>query len=196
MSTGDRMILSAVCFLLPCIIQAKSKFKWLHIICGWLGPAMVLGSFQCRGGGGGVLWFAYIWRIKIVLIKYQKSFPYRMVDVLTSLFKMNGNKLYCTSFWKFKLKHFIEGWLVDYRKYTIIILSVHWSTICNPRATTGKEWHGVVPCLSFIKTNLHGNITGREVRSNYVDDLESIFKKADLHSWTIQWIHTKLGVLG
>ena len=49
MSTGDLMILSAVCFLLPCIIQAKSKFKRLHIICGWLGRAMVLGSFQCRG---------------------------------------------------------------------------------------------------------------------------------------------------
>ena len=48
-STGDLMILSAVCFLLPCIIQAKSKFKRLHITCGWFGRAMVLGSFQCRG---------------------------------------------------------------------------------------------------------------------------------------------------
>ena len=35
MSTGDLMILSAVSFLLPCIIQAKSKFKRLRVICGW-----------------------------------------------------------------------------------------------------------------------------------------------------------------
>ena len=51
------MSLSAVCFLLPCIIQAKSKFKRLHII--WLGREMVLGSFQCRWwwlGGVLLLW--------------------------------------------------------------------------------------------------------------------------------------------
>ena len=37
MSAGDLMILLAVCFLLPCIIQAKSKFAVLAAGAGRVG---------------------------------------------------------------------------------------------------------------------------------------------------------------